>query len=148
MGTSYFLADPRYMTPTEIGQAHSFDQRALICHKRLNGRYSEGNQQFVYRLEMPNIKFFNLPPDVIIVNDNNDTKVQNISDLIAQIRETKGKILTIGETAKIDEESHQQWLQSHLKMEGWKKFLSQYDFVPVPTAMQYVSRAYVRGRQQ
>ncbi|MBI2651969.1 hypothetical protein HYX00_00765 [Candidatus Woesearchaeota archaeon] len=148
MATSYYLVDPRYMTPAEIEQAYRFDQNALICDKRLDGRDPKGNQQFVYRLEAPNIIFFNLPPDVRIVNNNNDTEVQTIGDLIAQIRKTKGRITTIDEAAKIDEESHRQWLQSHLKMEGWKSFLSPCDFVPISTAMQYLSRVYNRGRQR
>ena len=148
MGTGYYLADSRYMTPTEIEQAHRFDQNALICHKGLDGRDSEGNQQFVYTLGAPNVLFFNLPADVLIANNNNDLEVKNIGDLIAQIRRTKGRIITIDEAAKIDDESHRQWLQSHLKMEGWKSFLSQSDFVSIPTAMQYLSRVYNRDRQR
>ena len=146
MGTDYYLADPMYMTPQEIERAHHFDYGAVICNKRLDGGDSDGRIKLVYTLEVPNIIFFNLPPDVLLVNSNNDLQVRTISDLIAQIRRNQGRVITVDMAAEMTKESHEQWLRSRPNTDAWNSFLSQYDFVETPTAMQYLKRVYQRDR--
>lgn len=148
MGTNYYLADSRYLSPTEIEQAHKYDQNALLCHKAVGGRDIEGKVQLIYTLEIPTIRFFNLPSDLQLVNNNNDLEVKTLGDLIAQIERRGGQIITVDEAVKLRKEAHKQWLHSRPNTEAWRSFISEYDFEEVPTAGQYLSRANKRCTHQ
>jgi len=139
MGTSYYLADSKYMSPQEIQRAHAFDCNAQICHKAVS-RDSKGDPQLVYTLEVPNILFFNLPADVLLVNNNNDLEVKTIGDLIAQIERRKGKLITVDEAVELDKEAHEQWICSRPNTETWRSFMFQYDVDKTPTAIQYLQK--------
>lgn len=145
MGTNYFLADSRYMTPQEIELAHRYDQNALLCH-RAGGRDLEGKVQLIYTLEIPTTLFFNLPSEVQLVNNNNDLEVKTIGDLIAQM-ERGGKIIPVDEAVKLDKEAHERWIRSRPNTEAWRSFMLGYGLDETLTAGQYLSRVHKKHTQ-
>ena len=140
MGTDYYLADPMYMNPSEIHRAHQFEQDTLLCH-RSGGRDPNGKPHLVYTLEVPNIIFFNLPRDVLLVNSNNDIHANTLGELINQIERLNSKIITVTTAEEMRREAKEQWLRTRPDTAAWNSFLDQYVLLETPSVMHYIFKA-------
>src|SRR3989338_8247915 len=127
MTTSYFLADSRFMTIEEILEARHFEDSALFCH-RASGLRGDGGNRLYYRIEVPGRMFFNLPGDLVLINNNSDIGVNDVGDLRRQIIRNKGKIITPAEGLILDKKSHEEWLRTRPDTLEWKEFVFALEF--------------------
>lgn len=104
MATRFFLADKHFMDQAEIAEAERFDETALVCHKSYEPAEAGKPRTAVFRLELPNITFYNLPREAQLINDNNNLEINTVGDLIDATRQATSKVITryqVEEDAKV-----------------------------------------------
>ncbi len=83
MATDFYLADERYMSEEEIGNAQHFNEDAFVCRQ-----YCASEGKLGYTLGINLSLLHTLPVDTKLLNNNNCLNIRTIEDLLDAINKS------------------------------------------------------------